>query len=88
MHKITKFYLLLFLAIIIAGGSFAWQFFKSRKITVTPNITPLISEGYYEIPTNEDPVLGNPGAPLTIIMFSDFACKDCQKKYSYRFYIY
>lgn len=81
MHKITKFYILLSLAITIAGGSFGWQFFKARQITVTPNVTPLISDGYYEINTNEDPILGNPGAALTIIMFSDFACTDCQKKY-------
>lgn len=82
MHKITKFYTLLFLAVIIAGGSFAWQFFKARQITVRPNTTPLISDGYYEIPTNEDNILGNPGAPLTLILFSDFVCADCQQKYS------
>lgn len=82
MHKITKFYILLVLAVIIAGSAFAWQFFKARQITVKPITIPLISDGYYEIPTNEDPILGNPGAPLTLIMFSDFACSDCQKKYS------
>lgn len=82
MHKITKFYILLLAAIIIAAGSFTWQFLKAREITVKPNATPLISDGYYEIPTNDDQVLGNPGAPLTIIMFSDFACKDCQDKYN------
>lgn len=82
MHKITKFYILLFLAVVIAGSSFAWQFFKARQITVRPNALPLISEGYYEIPTNEDQILGNPGAPLTLIMFSDFTCADCQKKYT------
>lgn len=82
MHKIKNFYILLILAIIIAGGSFAWQVIKVREITITPDATPLISDGFYEISTNEDPILGNPGAPLTLIMFSDFACADCQKKYS------
>lgn len=82
MHKITKFYIFLLSAIVIAGGAFAWTFSKAKQITVTPNAAPLISEGYYEIPTNDDPVFGNPGSPLTIIIFSDFACTDCQKKYS------
>lgn len=82
MHKINKFYIILLGAIAIAGSSFAWQLMKARTITVTPEATPLISEGYYDIPTNDDTVLGNPGAPLTLIMFSDFACTDCQKKYS------
>lgn len=82
MHKIKRFYIILLAAIIFAAGSFGWQVMKAREITVTPNATPLISEGYYDISTNEDPILGNPGAPLTLIMFSDFTCKDCQKKYS------
>ncbi len=82
MHKITKFYILLLSAIVIAGGAFAWTFLKTKEITVKPNAAPLISEGYYEIPTNDDPVFGNPGSPLTIIMFSDFACSDCQNKYT------
>lgn len=82
MHNITKFYIFLLLAIVIAGGAFAWTISKARQITVTPDSTPLISEGYYDIPTNDDPVFGNPGSPLTIVMFSDFACIDCQKKYT------
>lgn len=82
MHKIKNFYILLTLAIVIAGGSFAWQIVKVREITITPDAKPLISDGFYEISTNEDPILGNPGAPLTLIMFSDFTCADCQKKYS------
>lgn len=82
MHKITKFYILLLVAIVVAGGAFVWTFMKARQITIKPNAAPLISEGYYEIPTNDDPLLGNPGAPLTIVMFSDFVCSDCQQKYT------
>ena len=82
MHRTNKFYLLLLLAVLIAGGAFAWTLFKAKQISIKPNSTPLISEGYYEIPTNDEAILGNPGAPLTIVMFNDFVCNDCQKKYS------
>ena len=82
MNNIKKFYLLLILAIIIAGGAFAWQWSKNSKITVKTNTTPLFSDAYFPIDTNDDAVLGNPGAELTIIMFSDFACSDCQAKYA------
>jgi len=80
-NYLNKFYLLLFVAVLLAGATFAWQFYQTKNITVKPNTTPLISTGYYEIPTNDDAVLGNPGAPLTVVMFSDFVCSDCQKQY-------
>ena len=82
MNGIKKFYSLLLLAIIIAGGAFAWQLNKAGNITVKASTTPLFNTGYSSIDTNDDVVLGNPGAPLTIIMFSDFACSDCRAKYT------
>ncbi|MFA6547581.1 MAG: thioredoxin domain-containing protein [Candidatus Magasanikbacteria bacterium] len=82
MHKTKQFYLLLLLAVIIAGSIFAAQIIKTKKITVTPNATPILSEGFYEIPIeNDDQILGNPGAPLTIVLFSDFSCPVCKLKY-------
>ncbi len=82
MHQIKKFYLLLLLAVITAGSIFTVQVIRARKITVTPNATPLLSEGYYDIPLeNDDQILGNPGAPLTVVLFNDFSCPVCKLKY-------
>ncbi|EKD43537.1 MAG: DsbA oxidoreductase [uncultured bacterium] len=82
MHKLTKFYLLLLLAVIIAGSALTYQLIRARKITVKPVETPLISEGYYDITIeDDDPILGNPGAPLTVVLFSNYSCTNCQSKY-------
>lgn len=82
MSKLAKFYLLLLLAILIAGSIFITQFLRARTITVKPVDIPLISEGYYNIPIEDnDPVLGNPGSPLTVVLFSDLACKKCRQSY-------
>lgn len=82
MHDLKKFYLLLLLAIIIAGSIFSFQLIKARKITISPVTVPILSEGYYEIVTeNDEQILGNPGAPLTVIMFTDFSCSTCKLQY-------
>ncbi|MFA6423829.1 MAG: thioredoxin domain-containing protein [Candidatus Magasanikbacteria bacterium] len=82
MHPTNKFYLLLLLAVITAGSIFTVQLIKTRKITVKPSVTPLFSEGYYEnLTENDDQILGNPGAPLTLVLFSDFSCSACRLKY-------
>lgn len=82
MHSTKRFYSILIIAVLIAGGAFVWQLSKANKITVKPSTTPLFNSGYSQIDTNEDVVLGNPGAPLTIVMFSDFVCEDCRAKYA------
>lgn len=83
MHQTKKYYLLLLLAVIVAGSIFATQIIKAKKITIKSTVTPLLSEGYYDIPTeNDDQILGNPGAPLTVVLFNDFSCSDCKLKYS------
>ena len=33
----------------------------------------------YDIPTVGDPVLGNPEAPVTVVVFSDFQCPYCAR---------
>ena len=46
------------------------------------NPTALISEQTTFIPISEtDPILGNPGAPITIVEFVDFNCKECLSFY-------
>lgn len=82
MHQIKKFYLLLLLAVITAGTIFTIQVIKAKKITVKQTTTPLLSEGYYDISIeNDDQLLGNPGAPLTVVLFSDLSCPACKLKY-------
>lgn len=83
MHDLKKFYLLLLLAIIVAGSIFSFQLIKTRKITIKPVAVPILSEGYYEISTdNDEQILGNPGAPLTVVMFTNFSCSTCKQKYN------
>ncbi len=82
MHQLNKFYLILTVAVIIAGSIFTSQIIKTQKITVKPTATPILSEGYYDIQIeNDDQILGNPGAPLTLVLFSDFSCPVCKLKY-------
>lgn len=75
-HK--KTFLLLFALIALAGLLFLSQIKRFKEITVTRNPTPLISEKSTFIPISEtDPILGNPGAPITVIEFMDFSCRQC-----------
>jgi protein-disulfide isomerase len=68
-----NFYILLITAVAIAGIVFAVQINKTMQITVEQTTTPLVSEEFLEIPTTaKDSPLGNPGAPVTIVMFGDF----------------
>ena len=83
MHQITKFYLLLLLAVAVAGTIFALQITRAKKISIKPADTPILSDGYYNIEIDQDDkILGNPGAALTITVFSDFTCKNCRQKYN------
>lgn len=83
MHQLNKFYFFMLLAIIVAGSIFSVQLIKTRKISITPTAIPLLSNGYYDITIeNDDPVLGNPGAPITIVLFNDFSCQNCKLKYN------
>ncbi len=83
MHPINKFYILLIVAVITAGGIFTVQLLNTQKITVKQSDTPLLSAGYFDIATeNDDQILGNPGAPLTIVLFIDFNCPTCKIQYN------
>lgn len=43
--------------------------------------TPKI-ETFYEIPKDNDPMLGDPNAPISIIEFSNYQCQFCARFYS------
>ena len=83
MLKHKQLYLLLLLATISAGAIFAVQIINTKKITITPNSVPILSNGYFDILIEEDDyVLGNPGAPLTVVLFNDFSCPTCKTTYN------
>lgn len=51
---------------------------QSRQITVKPTIKPLIEEKAVILPVSEnDPMFGNPGSPITIAEFFSFDCQKC-----------
>lgn len=80
MSDIKKLFLILGLLILGAALLFGKQVSRALSITTTPESSPLISPVAIDIPIDQsDPVLGNPGAPLSIIEFSDIGCGECQK---------
>jgi len=75
-----KFYYLCIAMIIVFGLIFFLQAKKAFNLTIHPVTTPLISPQTVDIPLSaEDQILGNPGAPLTIIEFGSIGCKNCTK---------
>ncbi len=81
MHKKTFFLLLAIVA--LAGLLFALQIRESKQITVTRNPIALISEKSTPISISDtDSVFGNPGAPITVVQFMDFNCKECLSFYN------
>lgn len=63
---------------VLAGFLFFLQINRSKQITINQTPTALISENATFIPPSDsDLILGNPGAPITIVEFMDFNCKDC-----------
>ena len=75
-----KFYPLLIILIIIFGIIFIREAKKTKDISVKRVDTPILSKNQIYIPIyKEDKILGNPGAPVTIIEFTDFNCKKCSQ---------
>lgn len=69
-----KLFLALAVIILLSAILLARQIKTARSITVKTVDAPLISPFAVDLPTSaSDPLLGNPGAPLTIVIFSDLA---------------
>ncbi len=80
MTHTKKFFLIL--AALILGALLLLGKQISRAFTITTNPTgqPLISPVTTDIPSDvNDPIMGNPGAPLSIVEFTDIGCTECQK---------
>lgn len=55
---------------------------QGSRITITPNKKPIIESVAIKLPVTEnDPMFGNPGAPITITEFLSFECIDCAKRH-------
>lgn len=83
MSKQKRLFILLLIIISLATLFFIKIFRQTLNITTKQTGTPIISDGMADIPVDQtDPVLGNPGADLNIIMFGDFTCAKCREVYT------
>ena len=83
MPKQKRLFILLLVIVSLATLFFIKTFRRTLSITTQQTNTPIISEGMAEILLDKtDPVLGNPGANLNIIMFGDFSCTKCREVYA------
>jgi len=67
---------------------FAWnnqETSQPKQQTTPQTITPLITDDpdkiRQQIKTENDPFVGNPNAPVTIVEFSDFQCPFCKRAF-------
>ncbi|HLD60824.1 MAG TPA: thioredoxin domain-containing protein [Patescibacteria group bacterium] len=82
-HGTKKLFLGLVIVIFITGLLFVFQFKKSSAITTKNTPEPLLSPYAINIPiSSSDPMLGNPGAPLTLVAFLDLGDKESRDVYA------
>ncbi len=73
-------YLIFVLVITVAVIILSRQIILAENIVIKPENVSLVSDGILPIPISaSDPLLGNPGAQIIIVEFSDLGCKDCKK---------
>lgn len=83
MNKQKRFFILFLIILALAGIFFLKEFRRALGITTSQSNTPIISDGMANIPIDQtDPILGNPGADLNIILFGDFSCAKCREVYT------
>lgn len=74
------FFLFFFVAISIGAVLLFRQMFLARHFSTEQGRDYIVSPNSYDIPLDgTEPVLGNPGAPLTITLFNSIGCSDCKK---------
>lgn len=77
-HK--NLFILLIVFISVAGIILFRQILVAKNIVTTPVKEFVVSPNVLPIPLDHtEPTLGNPGAPLTIIEFSDLGCSKCHE---------
>jgi protein-disulfide isomerase len=71
MSKNTKLFSIIFLTTVILGFLLFRELDKAKKITTKAANEPVVSESTIPLKITDDPILGNPGAPVTVVEYLD-----------------
>lgn len=61
---------------------FLREFSRTMKISIYPSTRPLLSGALDLTLAGNEPIYGNPGAPITIIEFGDVTCPACRRSFT------
>ena len=83
IFSMSKKYFFLATALLILLVAIAVSTVKqSTNISIKPVKNPLIEDKAIILPINDnDPIYGNPGAPVTVSEFFSFECKECKQRH-------